>query len=334
MDQMIEYEKFIREALGLPKTAGVRMEVLFRGGSDRVFYRVFPDDRPSTVFMHYSPERRENNYYAAIAEFLRGIGVSVPRIIRHDPARFLILMEDLGDVSLWSLREAPWEERRVIYRKVLDLAQRLHLFPAEAFPSERVTLMEAFDPALYRWERDYFMEHFVQGVCGITLDRSTSESLEEELSALAGRLQGAASSLVHRDFQSRNVMICNGEPVFIDFQGMRFGNYFYDLGSLLYDPYIAFRDEERGELLACYYGKEKGGPGWETFQTAFREAAAQRLMQALGAYGFLGLRRGLREFLDHIPRGLDHLLDATTRAGSLPCLLDVAIKCKRIVSGF
>ena len=87
MNQAAEYEEFIREALGLPGKAEVRLEVLFQGGSDRAFYRVHSEGRPSTVFMHYSSGRRENDYYAAIGEFLRGIGVSVPCIIRHDPAR-------------------------------------------------------------------------------------------------------------------------------------------------------------------------------------------------------------------------------------------------------
>ena len=77
--------------------------------------------------------------------------------------------------------------------------------------------------------------------------------LEVELSGLAERLEGTRRSLVHRDLQSQNVMIRNGEPFLIDFQGMRFGSPFYDLGSLLCDPYVEFSSGELDELLSFYY---------------------------------------------------------------------------------
>ena len=91
-------------------------------------------------------------------------------------------------------------------------------------------------------------------------------------------------------------MIRDGEPFLIDFQGMRFGNFFYDLGSLLCDPYVHFSSSELDELLSYYYGLSEWDLDWGSFQDRFWEASAQRLMQALGAYGFLGLRKGLRPF--------------------------------------
>ncbi|HRR42140.1 MAG TPA: phosphotransferase [Syntrophales bacterium] len=327
-----EHRSFIGKALGIGGNEAVRITLLFRGGSDRTFYRVHVPGRNSFIFMHYSPGREENNYYVEIAGFLPNIGVRVPAIVGHDRARRFILMEDLGDADLFSFRQAPWSRREELYRKTLGLVLRLHSFPLDAFPFQAVPLAEAFGPSLYRWERDYFRENFVGGLCGVRLDPGEAEDLERELAALAADLEGGSRCLVHRDLQSKNVMVVSGEPALIDFQGMRAGNPFYDLGSLLYDPYVAFTHDERLGLLRFYHRSLGRSLDWPDFQKAFFRASAQRLMQALGAYGFLGLKRGLRGFLEHVPRGLENLIDASTRAGDLPRLRETAVRCREIVS--
>ena len=318
---------FVRQTLGLGKSITVQMALVTGGGSSRSFQRVRYGNNGSVIFMQYDRAHEENNYYAAIAEFLREIDVPAPRISAHDPARGFIVMEDLGDLDLWSFRHESWPTRSAYYRKTLAITYRLHSFPAEDFPSEKVPLMEGFGPDLYRWERNYFCENFVQAVCGITLSLTEGEKLEDELRDLSDRLENIKPTLVHRDLQSRNIMICKGEPVFIDFQGMRFGNLFYDLGSLLYDPYVSLTEGERMELLQGYY-QRWDRDDWSDFQEKFREASAQRLMQALGAYGFLGLKRDLSEFLSHIPNAIANLLDAATRTYRLPLLRNLALRCQ------
>ena len=191
--------------------------------------------------------------------------------------------------------------------------------------------MESFGPDLYRWERDYFREHFVRNVCGIELEPSLERELESELSALGERLSGSVRCLVHRDLQSQNVMIRDGEPFLIDFQGMRFGCPFYDLGSLLCDPYVDFSDREREELLSFYYGLSEGNLDPASFRNYFWEASAQRLMQALGAYGFLALKKGLRAFLEHIPAGLHNLRNAAAQVASLPHLQELSLACQQVM---
>jgi aminoglycoside/choline kinase family phosphotransferase len=240
-------------------------------------------------------------------------------------------MEDLGTTDLWSFRKIPWEDRRPLYQKTLAIAYRLHSLPVKEFPSDRVKLMESFGPDLYRWERDYFREHFVRNVCGIELEPSLERELETELSALGERLSASARRLVHRDLQSQNVMIRDGEPFLIDFQGMRFGSPFYDLGSLLCDPYVDFSDTAREELLSFYHRMLPGEPDPVSFRNLFWEASAQRLMQALGAYGFLGLRKGLKGFLEHIPAALRNLHRAASNTASLPRLLDLSLACREAV---
>jgi aminoglycoside/choline kinase family phosphotransferase len=270
----------------------------------------------------------ENTYHADIAIFLRDIDVPVPRLIHHDSTRCLIVMEDLGGTDLWALRENPWEIRRPLYQKTLVVAHRLHSFPERDFPSSRVMLREGFGPDLYRWERDYFRHHFVRDACGIKLEPSFERELEAELSKLAERLMATKPSLVHRDLQSQNVLIRNGEPFFIDFQGMRFGSFFYDLGSLLCDPYVIFSDSERHELLSFYYELSNLKMDLAAFHDTFWEASVQRLMQALGAYGFLGVKKELKTYLDHIPNGLDNLHFAATQGISLPLLQELTWQCK------
>jgi hypothetical protein len=126
-------------------------------------------------------------------------------------------------------------------------------------------------------------------------------------------------------------MIRERQPFLIDFQGMRFGSPFYDLGSLLCDPYVSFSDSEREELLYFYYKLGTRDLDWTSFRKTFWEASAQRLMQALGAYGFLGLKKGIKTFLDYIPHGLHNLRHAASQVASLPCLLELTRECQRVL---
>ncbi len=319
---------FAREAVDLPESRPCRLTPLSARGSDRTFFRFTWNDNDSAILVHYDPKREENAYYGDISMFLRDIGVPVPRLIRHDRAECLMLMEDVGEMDLWSFREDSWERRSALYRRTLTAIHTLHSFPENKFPSRRVRLMQNFGPDLYKWERDYFMEHFVRGICGIELNPAQEQHMETELSGLAARLDGTQRSLVHRDFQSQNVMIRADEPFFIDFQGMRFGSPLYDLGSLLCDPYVEFSESEIDDLLSFYYSLSAQSLDWPVFKERFREAAAQRLMQALGAYGFLGVKKNLTSFLTHIPAGLRNLHHAAAHAPALPRLLDLSESCR------
>lgn len=322
---------FAREALGISESASMELSPLQGRGSDRTFFRLKWTRKDSAILIRYDPRRLENSYYADIAAFLHGIDVPVPRLIYHDSGRCLTIIEDLGEIDLWSLKKIPWESRRALYQKTLTIAHRLHSFPEKEFPSGRVKLMEDFGRDLYRWERNYFRDHFVRDVCGTQLDPSFEQKLEVELSKLAERLLATKRCLVHRDFQSQNVMIRDGEPFLIDFQGMRFGSPFYDLGSLLCDPYVSFLSPEREELLSFYYKLTNRNLDWSTFQNSFWEASAQRLMQCLGAYGFLGLKKGLKAYIEHIPAGLTNLQLAADRVASLRRLRELSAECRRMM---
>ena len=141
-------------------------------------------------------------------------------------------------------------------------------------------------------------------------------NLKEELSALT-------RSLVHRDFQSTNVMVVGDRTVLIDYQGLRWGVPEYDLGSLLFDPYIHLTSVERRSLADFYYGlKVDSGStqSRELFERQLVRATTQRLMQAMGAFGFLGEVKGKTEFLEHIPVGRDRLIELSKCEGGLAVL--------------
>jgi hypothetical protein len=322
-----------RDALGLAQVVNIKLTPLSGRGSDRVFFRLTWGSTNSAILIRYDPKRTENAYYADIATFLRDINVPVPTLIRHNSDQCFMLMEDLGNVDLWALRNESWDIRQDLYKKTLSIIHLLHSFPIQDFTAAQLKLMEPFGPELYKWERDYFRDNFVGEVCKIKLEPAFTRKLEVELHFLAGHIHAVSQSLVHRDFQSQNVMIRDGEPYLIDFQGMRIGSPFYDLGSLLCDPYVQFSEEEIDELLAFYYRLSKRDMTWQEFQQVFWEASTQRLMQALGAYGFLGLKKGLTAFLDHIPAGLADLQRAVSHVPALPHLRKLLEKCQQCIEG-
>ena len=323
-----EIKEFLIDNLGSRTT----FEILpiKKGGSDRNFFRVCLPDKSSFIFMRYGTEVEENAYWTGINKFLASLDISVPQIVAQDIKRHFILMEDLGDIDLWSQRTLSWDKRRIYYYQVLTQIRRLHLFKLKKIPAN-LKLSKSYGPSLYKWEHDYFLENLVGEVCKIKAPSSLLKELKKELESLSTRLQKIEPCLIHRDFQSQNIMIKNGQPVLIDFQGMRLGNFFYDLGSLICDPYVVFSDEERNELISFYYKLVKPNYTEKEFEICFWEASAQRLMQALGAYGFLGLKKRKADFLKHVYNGIRNLILSTSNAKNLPFLHGLSQQCESIL---
>jgi aminoglycoside/choline kinase family phosphotransferase len=152
-----------------------------------------------------------------------------------------------------------------------------------------------------------------------------SESARKELAALpalreiAKHLASLPRVLVHRDFQSQNIIIQNSQANLIDFQGMRPGLAEYDLASLLFDPYVELSGAEGSELIDYYRQKQtnNGRIVHQDFDDVIRLCGMQRLMQALGAYGFLGLVRGHENFLQYIPKAVRSLREIVAKIDGL-----------------
>lgn len=281
-----------------PAAAGGEWVPVHHGGSDRQFWRG-RGKASGLIAVFYGPEKEENGRYAHCADFLHRQGVRVPAVLAHDAGWRRLLMEDAGTEDLWSHREETWPVRRELYTKALREAARMHALDLPAAAAEHV-LREPFDAALYRWEQDYFFNNFLGA------DSAAKWREAVPMDAQAKELAALPRVLVHRDLQSQNVMVRGGEVALIDFQGMRAGLAGYDVASLLYDPYVPMTPEEREELSATYAGMA-GRTDRQAWQRELHAGARQRLMQALGAYGFLGKTKGKTAFLAHIPVAAERL---------------------------
>ncbi len=296
--------------LRFPRLVEAKVEItpIEKGGSDRKFYRVRLSPEHTIILVRYNLEREENRHYVAVAEFLARNGIRAPRVYFHDPAEGLIWIEDLGETDLWSFRDETWLVRRAFYESALDEVAKLHRLDDAAADVIRAELPAEFNAALYLWEQGYFFENCLGRFFGVDESRWRELAGLDRLHEIAEVLAARPRVLVHRDFQSQNIIMRNGQAHLIDFQGMRPGLAEYDLASLLYDPYVSLSSAERAELLAHY-----GTACSETL----RLCAMQRLMQALGAYGFLGLVKGNRAFLEHIPAALASLREVLSGISGL-----------------
>lgn len=304
-----------------PHFSGATIEPIYEGGSvTRQFYRIQNLKKESLILIQYSAEKAENLYYAEHAHFLKKRSINVPEVLRHDEHEKLLWLEDLGETSLWSQQETPWNRRAPLYQAALIQVAALHRISLEEVATAKITLQQPFDKELYFWEQSYFLENALRGLFGT--DEKVIEKLasSEPFQKLATTLASLPRQLIHRDFQSQNIILVDRLPsklvefqkksaYFIDFQGMRAGLAPYDLASLLYDPYVSLTAAQREELLT-FYQKEMKQHGFSfdyDFKNVFYQCAVQRLMQALGAYGFLSLQGGKRHYLDYVKPALKNL---------------------------
>lgn len=291
-----------------PNEADIRK--VAKGASTRAFYR-FSKDGEKLVGCFYSDLPRENFLYAPIAEFLCGCGVPVPKILYHDAHKKIIVMEDAGERDIGELQA---EEMRGAYFAALRAAKILHTKASEKFAANPIELCPPFDADLYRWEQDYFYRECAQGVFGINIPRPDSD-----FEILTRRLLDFPRRLLFRDFQSQNIMVSEGGDIrVIDFQGMRLGNPFYDVASLLFDPYVEklggeFVDEALGEYLN--FLPDASFPGFAESREMLNFAGVERLLQALGAYGFLSAKKGKTEYVKYFAPAAANLLGCAQKCG-------------------
>jgi aminoglycoside/choline kinase family phosphotransferase len=295
-----------------------------KGGSDRRFYRIRSSPEQSIILVKYSLEREENRHYVRIAQFLAEHGIRAPKIYFHDPAEGLIWIEDLGQEDLIGYRGESWLVRRAFYESALDEVGKLHRLPEEECLRIKESLPVEFNAALYRWEQNYFFDNCLGRHFKIDNEKLAALAGLPALNEIAERLAAFPRVLVHRDFQSQNIIIRNGQAYLIDFQGMRPGLAEYDLASMLYDPYVDLSEPERAELIAYYCDQQiKNGMMMNgDFALKLQLCAMQRLMQALGAYGFLGQVKGHTQFLAHIPKALGSLHEIVAKIDDLKPLDD------------
>jgi len=282
------------------------------GGSSRRFFRIRSAEKSTAILVHDLGEKEENRHYARMAEFLVSHSVPVPRVLAKREDDGLLWLEDLGEQHLWDFRQEPWEIRRPLYESVLRRIAPLHRLDPEIAAREGLNLQLAFDERLYRWEQEYFVEHCLGGIFRTPVGTGKCLLQDPAMVRLGRSLASLPRHLVHRDFQSQNILIRDGEAWFIDFQGMRPGLFQYDLASLLCDPYVEISPKERSELFSYYQRvqEEAGFLQKGDQERIFWQCAVQRLMQALGAYGFLSIHCDKPHFRAHVRPALVRLREA------------------------
>lgn len=270
------------------------------------------------IGVYWTPDRADNASFPGAAETLRRGGVRVPAILTLRDCGGgcgACLVEDLGDVCLLNRKGEPWPRLRVLYRQALIEAARVHALPADK------GLQPPFDEALYRWEQSYFAAHFLALHMGKAASGFEDRPAMRQMAAF---LAGLPRVLVHRDFQSQNVMLFQDKAWLIDFQGMRGGLAEYDLASLVFDPYMDLEFEQRLELLSLWE-ELKGEP---LDAAVFVPCALQRILQALGAYANLWYRGGKEWYRQWIAPAL-RSLEQIARLPGGGTVADEALACLR-----
>jgi hypothetical protein len=291
------------------------------GGSGRTFHRIrFLPQGENYVVMQYDLDRPDNARFVPVSHYLEDtLHVAVPKLHGFDEEKRLVWLQDLGEIDLWSQRLQPWPLLEPLYQGTLDEVWKLHAVGESETPCE---LEPPFTEGLYRWEQEYFYEHFLLHQSRLKPREIEALFESDEWIMLSQELANLPRHLVHRDFQSRNIMVYDGKVHLIDYQGLRWGRPEYDLASILLDPYVNIGNSHRKNLLQYYHSTYRND-SWETFNDIYLKCAAQRLMQALGAYGNLGRNLGKTEFLEFIPTALKRLRQVLSEGHLLPSLQEV-----------
>jgi hypothetical protein len=297
------------------------LSAIAHGGSAREFFRLACGARTAIMLVD-SGGGHEIDSYVDIARLLVRHGVDAPEIYAVDGERGIILMEDLGDVHLEdALRTAPPTEAYGLYSRAIDILVELETAVTEAIDREGLLGDRVFDERTLLGETEYFMREFVEGYCPVAVPASW----EDERRLLAAALARERRVFMHRDFQSRNIMLKAGRLRIVDFQTAHRGPGLYDAASLLKDAYHPVSPPERRRLLEELHAKlrARGAPEerrFEDFYMAFTLAGVQRNLQALAAFVKLGTRMGKPRFLDSIPCGIDLLEEGARESRALPGL--------------
>ncbi len=270
-----------REHYGVAQSR-MKLTPITQGASGRTIVRICPPEgHAPCIGIHWTDARPDNAAFVPAARFLKSHGIRVPSLLiefETSPGCGAALAEDLSDCNLLGLQDTPWSSKSKAYSSALEQVHQLHGLDAAGVP----TLQPPFDASLYRWEQEYFAKHVVAAMCGLDSAPFLADPAGLQL---ANDLASRSRCLIHRDFQSQNIHIVQGNAWFIDFQGMRYGLPEYDLASLIYDPYAHLSSDEREHLLTL----------WEVIighpvdRKCLQFCALQRIMQATAAYARYGL---------------------------------------------
>ena len=298
-------------------------------GSDRKLFRLSGPSR--TAIGAANPDMQENRAFLEFSQHFRKCGLPVPEIYAEDQEGQAYLEEDLGDVTLFEFLTANRTSERLssetvaLYRQVVEILPRFQIEAGRHLNYEVCYPRASFDAQSMLWDLNYFKYYFLR-LAKIPFGEQALEDDFERLTAFL--LQAKRCYFLYRDFQSRNIMVRDGAPFFIDYQGGRRGALQYDLASLLFDAKADLPFELRDELLERYLEAASAREPTERaeFLTYYPGFVYIRIMQAMGAYGLRGFYERKQHFLASIPyaiRNLEYLLRTAEVPVALPELTRV-----------
>jgi aminoglycoside/choline kinase family phosphotransferase len=275
------------------------------------------------------PVREENVAFLEFSRHFRRHGLPVPEIYAEDLSQGAYLEEDLGDTTLFEFLGANRTGDAIAppaieaYRRVVATLPRFQVEASRDLNYKVCYPRSSFDRQSIAWDLNYFKYYFLR-LAGIPFNE---QALEDDFARLTKFLLAASHDyFLYRDFQSRNVMLRDGQPFFLDYQGGRKGALQYDIASLLYDGKADLPPELRQQLLDYYLDclanfipVDRG-----VFMEHYYAYVYVRILQALGAYGFRGFYERKAHFLQSVPyalKNLSWLADHVKLPIALPALM-------------
>lgn len=279
-------------------------------GSSRQYFRI--ENKNHKVIGAYNEDVKENTAFISFTNHFNKLKLPVPQILAVDESKTIYLLEDLGDITLFSwlseVRKQNEFSDEIIsaYKKVIDAMPEFQVTAAKEIDYNVCYPRAKFDKQSMLWDLSYFKYYFLK-LAKINFDE---QNLEDDFQTFTDYLlQADCEYFLYRDFQSRNIMLKNDQPYFIDYQGGRKGALQYDIASLLYDAKADIPQDTRNILYAYYLERIKTYIPVDTkvFTEYYYGYVIIRIMQALGAYGFRGFYEKKEHFLLSIPYALDNL---------------------------
>lgn len=298
------------------------------GGSGRSIIRL-SNPRQSAIGILYGV-REENAAFLEFSKHFRQHALPVPEIYAEKLSEGAYLEQDLGDVTLFDFLSQNREGDVVapsvvdIYRHVLEILPRFQVEAGRDLNYKVCYPRASFDRQSINWDLNYFKYYFLR-LAGIPFNE---QALEQDFIRLTKFLLSAGHDyFLYRDFQSRNIMLHEGTPFFVDYQGGRRGALQYDVASLLYDAKADLPPNLRQQLLDHYLDALRNyiPVTREAFMQHYYAFVYVRLMQAFGAYGFRGFYERKAHFLQSVPYALKNLrwlLHNVTLPIELPTLIE------------
>jgi aminoglycoside/choline kinase family phosphotransferase len=291
----------------------VRVVPLTGDASTRQYFRILRPDNPSVVLAVYdTPFVFEELPFVNVCRLFTDIPLPVPTIAGHADDLGILILEDLGDVTLQAhLGTTRPADHDALYRQAVEFVFRMQRRGAELQSPDYISYGIAFDRDKLMWELNFFVKHFVEAYCGVSMGASARAALDEESLKIADELAAEPRVLCHRDYHSRNLMLHNRRLYIIDFQDARMGPDTYDLASLLRDSYIDHSDARVDEFIRGYLAL--AGPSQATadafaeYRRRFDLMSVQRNLKALGTFGHQTTSRNNPVYIQYIPRTLNYV---------------------------